>query len=1011
MSFQNYICWQSSTIQKVFTIEATQAEKSIFLATHHPIKMKKSESILGEDDLAYTEDEFLADFLKSDDFAFVPVLGTSGTGKSHLIRWLSAKIESTETRKVLLIPKLGTNLKDIINLILDLPELQAEKFEEYRKRVQQSSNRLSEKEAREQFLNNLAIAVGENNRLDPQNLSEEEAFLVTELPSFLYDPHFRQHWLKDGGMIHRLVIHILGYKGEIENIEERREFTRDDLPLNILDYTKAGQQVQNFYGYLLDDSDLQQITVDWLNQHLDEAITQVLNLGGEDLQILMREVRETLAEKGIELVLLIEDFAKLQGIDREVLEAVLARPQQGENKPLCAIRTALACTTGYFKGLVENFDTVKQRVTFKVNLDIESVGERSLITETDVQQFVSRYLNAVRHRESEIQNSDGELTNACDSCPHRTECHAGFGQVNGIGFYPFTAIALRNMRQRKNPDNFNPRILLKDVLKFTLEKAGEDLPRDRFPSKVLREHFGSSRLGTLPIQDINQQDKQNPERRRTLLELWTDSNTIHDLAPEIHGAFNLPRLGIEDIGPIIPPISPVSPQPIEPIPESPSAVPDSLSRKLDLLNDWNNQGILPQSIEKDLRESLYPAIVEHIAWDTELLLEKTFSGPNGIFKQRNFLIQTRKQRGKGSSYSGILLVLPLNPEDDTEFRETAIAFQAILQYNHYKHWNFPDGDRYFRIYAKYLDLWSEYILEQIDRYPRVCGEIWNPVPAVAELLALTAQFVGHPTDSLEETIDALFIPSTPIENPPQSPSWQKLAGILQKGEERLREILVSRIACTKGSSKDFQIIDTYQILEPLQDFRKHWQPREVIPDDLQSEYEVIAKVRQEVDKLLRNAIEEEFDRQFEIYQKLVSEFGEDVKNKEVVSVLRGAIKHAQNAAISGVQSLENLERSIKEFRNNEFDTYVTHMKKMQTLKEKAALYRLLPILREDYQKTMDTIESFIQESNRFLDTSLNQANNAPIELSVSDRESIDIVQEKIVNGLTDLQNLLVEIGE
>lgn len=63
-----------------------------------------------------------------------------------------------------------------------------------------------------------------------------------------------------------------------------------------------------------------------MNRHLDEAIAQVLSLGREDLQRLIREVRETLAEQGIELVLLIEDFAKLQGIDREVLEAVLARP-------------------------------------------------------------------------------------------------------------------------------------------------------------------------------------------------------------------------------------------------------------------------------------------------------------------------------------------------------------------------------------------------------------------------------------------------------------------------------------------------------------------------------------------------------------------------------------------------------------------------------------------------------------------------------------------------------------
>jgi hypothetical protein len=34
--------------------------------------------------------------------------------------------------------------------------------------------------------------------------------------------------------------------------------------------------------------------------------------------------------------------------------------------------------------------------------DIESVGDRSLIAETDIQEFVSRYLNAVRHEEGKL---------------------------------------------------------------------------------------------------------------------------------------------------------------------------------------------------------------------------------------------------------------------------------------------------------------------------------------------------------------------------------------------------------------------------------------------------------------------------------------------------------------------------------------------------------------------------------------------------------------------------------
>jgi len=124
MSFKNFVCWKSDMVHAVMGIEATQAEPHIFLATHNPIRMYRqdylpSATVISPTQIVYTEDQFLEDFLNSSpDFAFVPILGASGTGKSHLVSWLYKKIEQTEKRKVLLIPKLDTNLRDILELIL-----------------------------------------------------------------------------------------------------------------------------------------------------------------------------------------------------------------------------------------------------------------------------------------------------------------------------------------------------------------------------------------------------------------------------------------------------------------------------------------------------------------------------------------------------------------------------------------------------------------------------------------------------------------------------------------------------------------------------------------------------------------------------------------------------------------------------------------------------------------------------------------------------------------------------
>lgn len=1027
MMFKNYVCWRYKNVQQILNIEATQSSDYVFLATHHPIVMKRGELIKGEIETTYNEQEFLRDFLTPDDFAFVPVLGGSGTGKSHLIRWLAANIKSTTNRKVLLIPKLGTNLKDIIESILNLPELQGEKFDNYRNRLNEVSSSLTEGEARQQLLNQLAIAVGNNSRRDRTKLTGAQTYLIEELDSILYDPFFRQHWLKDGGIIHRIINHILGSQKTIDSVEERREFKIEDLPMNILDVQvkTAGKKSQEFYSCLLGDDELQKETVDWLNrrEHLDEAISQVLNLGREDLQIIMREVRQTLAEKDIELILLIEDFAKLQGIDRELLDAVLYRPQQVGTKPLCAIRTALACTRGYFESLIE---TVRQRVTFSVNLDVGKVGKQSLVNETSIQQFVARYLNVIRQEEAEIQtwaeeiqdnlSNSKELASVCDGCEHRQVCHTGFGEIDGIGLYPFTPQALKQMSSRVNSGDFNPRILLKDVLKYTLDNSIIHIQEGCFPSVALREHFGKSRLSAIIQDDIRIQDPSSAERRQTLIDLWTDSDTLCDLSNEVHTAFNLPPLGVKV----------KKTQPKDELPRDTSIqgisegshpdpslekIPERLGKQLEILNTWNNQGILPQEVDKNLREFIYPAVTERIEWDTEILLRSSFAGNSQIFKQRNVIFHSpRVTRG---TYKGITLSLPLNPDNSDEFRETAIAFQGILQYSHYKHWKFPDGDRYFRAYAKQLELWSQYVLEQVRCRPRQSAEFWNPVPAAVELLAIAARMSGHSTSSIEDLINAVFLDLEDKDLINRTKAWKDLFKVFQNNRDKLLEIVKSRIACTKGTSGSFQIIDALQLLSPLKDVRKDWQPQCDLPNDLNDEYQVIQDVRQKVDELLIQAVEEERDRQLNIYQNLKSEFGEDVNKKEVIDTVKQAIEKAREAGIFGQSNSDKLVEVMNRFQRTPFSGYMETMKKIEAEMNAPDIHvsRLLQYLSENHQKAMNDASEFLKETDDFLNKSTLRVQDKITELQSIEGKSIDTMLESIQTGFTELENLLIEIKQ
>ena len=1023
--FTKFVCWDLDRVRRVMNVEATQTPDHIFLATHHSISMYRQELIEAPSRIPYSEEQFQKDFLAEKDFAFVPVLGSSGTGKSHLIRWLAANIKSTDKRRVLLIPKIGTNLKDIISLILE--GMEGASFDEYRKRLNRATSTLTEAQAREQLLNQLAAAVGPNGQRDRSQLSEREDYLVDTVDSLLYDPFFRKHWLKDGGIIHKLVVHILGHRDTVEIVEERRQFSLDDLPLNVLDLQKAGKPAQDFYSFLIADEDTQKATVDWLNRHLDEAIAQVLSLGREDLQRLIREVRETLVEQGIELILLIEDFAKLQGIDREVLEAVLARPQQPGRKQLCPIRTALACTTGYFQSLI---DTVRTRVTFSVNLDIGTVGEQSLITQGDIQKFVARYLNAVRLEDKTIRNWDNfirteedsereSLTSACSECEHQRDCHAGFGEADGFGLYPFTPKALEQMLARVNPQDFNPRILIKDVLKWTLENSRDDIEQGRFPSISLREHFGQMRLSAMLQADIKAKDPQSYERRQILLDLWTDSNELCDLRHlEVHTAFDIPALGVKVQQTAVRPSvsqakdsrTSVSNYQVEPQSQT-EKIPEKLTKQLQILDAWNNQGDFPQDLGGELRPLIYSAIVERIEWDTEMLLQGSFAASDSkYFKRRNLVFYSPKVTRE--TISGVKLSLPLNPDDADDFLESTIAFQGILQYNHYKHWKFPNGSRYFRTYAKQLEKWSQYVLEQIRLYPRESGESWNPVPAAVELLAIAATMAGHPTNSIEDLINSLFLDLEAKDLENRSANWKKLFNSLQNHREALLEIVKSRTACTKGSSPRFQIIDTVQILEPLKQVSKSWQPQCEIPADVREKFPEIDKARQAADELLEKAIQEECDRQLAVYNYLVAELGEDIKKKDVTDLVKRAIDRSQYAGVcQGRKSADELKSVLEQFKRVGLSSYLETMKRVQAEKDNpdSKPGKLLQYLSENHQKAMTEASEFVGSTNNFLDASITEANNQIEVLEVSGGATVESCHRAIQDGLAKLRNLITEI--
>jgi len=1023
MSFKNFVCWESDMVHAVMGIEATQAEPHIFLATHNPILMYRqgylpSATVISPTQIVYTEDQFLEDFLNSSpDFAFVPILGASGTGKSHLVSWLYKKIEQTEKRKVLLIPKLDTNLRDILELILS--GMEGSEFEKYRERLKGVGDTLTIPQARQHLLNNLAVAVGCDGRHD--GMLEEldpdmQNHLVKNLPSLLLDPFFREeHWLKEGSIIHQLVTHILGRQdGEVQ-ITERQEFAVKNLPSDLSSIKKAGAKASHFYGELINDHEMQKDAITWLNLHLDQAITQVLNLGRDDLQRLMREVRRDLHRKGVELVLLVEDFAKLQGIDREVLDAVLAQPKQEGREDLCAIRTAIACTTGNFEKL---FDTVRTRTSFSVTLDIKTSGQSSI--KPDLSRFVARYLNAVRldnHRilnwyESSTVNS---VPNACNNCQYQEVCHKGFGEVDGMGLYPFTSLALEQMYVRLDEEIFNPRALIQKVLKYILDSCIIDILQGEFPPVKLLEHLSSGTLSnTLSaiVRDrIKNTDPQNSTRREVLLELWTTEQDLIDLEPEIHEAFNIPMLGVT-----LPVANKKKISEIKAIIELPISSnsyiefpPLKIADHIAALNRWQNGEQLSQEVAAKLRVLVHDAISNKIDWDAELLLKSYFTSKLFI----NNSIGFHKSVTDPNVGDKLKLMLPLNVADQ-DLRDTAMALQALLLFDCYGHWQFNDGLTYLLKLANQLEKWSNCVLGQIRKPHKTSNEEWNPLPATVELMAIASRMAGNPSDLPETMLNSLFLKlGDPNKTEGRTQAWETLMKTFKTYYDDLRKILDSRIPCTKGGVAGFQIIDVASIIEPLTKVKDTWEPQHNLPTELRDEYKSIQKVRHQVDTFLKRAVKDESDRLLDIYQRLVKKLGDmgdkpKQKQQEVFDSLKKAMYMAQEAGVVGgtPPSLESQLAELEAFTKANLDGFIRDMKRVQESVDTNSARILIP-LSGNHQTAVQRIEDFLRISSNLISKSTAKVNSELQNLKDSDDGDLDVIWQKIVDDMSDLHGLTI----
>jgi hypothetical protein len=946
---------------------------------------KKSVFREGEAGEAYDEERFLADFMNaSDDWVFVPVLGWAGAGKSHLVRWLHTRTEATGKRQVLLLPKTDTNLKDIIEKILDLVDDPS--LAEYRQRLREATADLTAEQARERLLDFLAAYVGPNYHPVEEQLTREQRYLSNKLPAFLRDDLVRGHLLRSGGFFDRLVTHVLGRSTAVERLDARREMKADDLPRNLLEISQTSFQVQDFYRFMLGPGNpkMWDEAVNWINSNLDPAISELLRFRGDDLRQLMRGVREILGKRHVELILLIEDFAKLQGIDLQLLEALLERPDQPGRPRMCALRTAIAMNTGYFLRLPE---TLRQRVSFHVDMDVPQENSTSDFREVGP-HFAARYLNAVRFRPEELDHWHAErdtgaspVPSACVACPHNGPCHQGFGASEGYGLYPFNATALNEMLQRvTDPDrrnHFVPRLLIKDVLKKVLADYTLDIQHGTYPSRSLLAAFGGSSLDPSIQVDLAKKDPRDPERRAVLLQLYAEDVNRHgitDLDPAVHEAFGIPALGLSGLTidegqpkiavvlPVVPATSPTTPLvPPPPVPRTRSTATDPIAESYQQLTDWSNkQKELPQNLLTKLRLLIHGTVEEVLKWDTEMLVRDMLSSKSSPFRPPSINFQDQSvQRGNAP----IQIELPLQGHGRAE---TALVMRSLLRFDQQRSWDYEGGFDDLRRLGMHSQCWADAVRDQILQPGTSATAKYDVVSLVVGVMALGSRLHRLTTvedTSLADEIDVLF--SQPLAVVGRSQAWTDLATAYSASYSDLKNILLSRIACVKGgSARNLTIIDAAQLVPVLKALRHAPGFVSPFPEAVWIDYAKLKEARRMLETGLSGALAQEQAHWLKWEKDIAGEFP-SAKVSETIRMLRVFVDFAVDHGRAAQGIREELEREFTKVDPVRLTELIAVIERLKTAVNEIDRWRILAL---DYPPAMQVSRSFVEVARRFVET-------------------------------------------
>ncbi len=826
--------------------EAETAEVSVLLAVHQPTPLTTRNAGTNNEAPA-TEQELLDAFLSDDvpgGYLLFPITGPSGVGKSHIIRWLDAQLQRSPKRDrlhIIRIPK-SASLRRVVELILE-PLKRDPRFEKSRSELTRAVAEVDNRKAvvlfRAQIENALASraeALVVEARAHAERRAELSVMIghARDLPKLFGDAALRDHF--DGTVLSRVVARALrGREDGAEVDETQSQFFAEDLLLpEEIDLNAAALPVKTYYQTQVAVQDVRrrQAAADLLNTIVDTAIGNVFQLeqstGGITLQDIILGIREILLNDGMELVLLVEDFAALSGIQDVLLKVCVQEGTHNGKKVRATMRTALALTDGY----LASRDTILTRAQ-----RVWVIGRREQSDE-DVRgaviEMAGAYLNAARWGEGNLRkrfDRSGAEVGLTDWLPawqddeqsdEEAEALTAFGfSANGHALFPFNRLAIDQLTARHlteaNRLIFNPRRVINEILRRPLLMRNTFVSGN-FPPSEFHGFRPNAYLAGL-IRQVSQPEEVK-RRLGSALAVWAgnaaDKTELSHVSPAIFSAFSLPApaelTSVEFRPTPNPATSPVAPPPQDAsLPTSPPPTQmeqdprvSAWSKKLDA---WASGFELVQTDARELRSALATMLKGAINWPALRI-------PDQEIKATWLSIAGARNNPLGGR---ILVVCQRCDDEDGTLRE---GFLGALRFGYNGHrWNYPDADIDYVATAAIVDRLVAQLI------PMLIAEANAQTAVIGRALLNQSRIIGlSPPVRLggaEPLLRGLFSAPPQLEMQTFEEGWDQLraqaTGSVNGRSSRttLQQLLLDRSSSFQGAGSIPFAVDSPRLLEAI----------------------------------------------------------------------------------------------------------------------------------------------------------------------------------------------------